>query len=400
MKREILVLMAIALLSGCASSSTPQSSSVPSAAPSVSAEAVQDKDAAEAYRKITDNLSMPNNCTIGVQRTYTMTFGNDEGKSVYQMDGVLALQDSDTARISQNIWSDGMQSTISGTYENGRLYNTYNDVDYYEDMDAESLKQTMLVPLDFQAVSTEESSVSMQEKDDGSIAFVFELDPSYAGQLLESRYDIYGLGSYDDFSTDHGTIAQTFKDGTLIEEKTDFHATLSEKGIPVDVVCSTSAGYTGIGTTTVSISKQEEEAFASYVNYQDIDTAAISDADIDADEPGATAEETFRRRLLSRLSYTKESDSVYKSEFNEHESYTIDFEHQQFLYSNHSSTYVYNWKGDTGGFGKTCSYDFNNGTYTDGCDASVVDMMQKVKDYFVMELYYCGLSLDDLQGSE
>ncbi len=41
-----------------------------------------------------------------------------------------------------------MLSELNGNYYGGRLYNTYNSVNYYEDMDFSNLKKTMLVPLD------------------------------------------------------------------------------------------------------------------------------------------------------------------------------------------------------------------------------------------------------------
>jgi hypothetical protein len=60
---------------------------------------------------------------------------------------------------------------------------------------------------------------------------------------------------------------------------------------------------------------------------------------------------------------------------------------------------VYNWRGDQGGFGDTCTIDFRNGSVTEGCDESVVNQMKEVRNYFLMELYYCGLSLDQIQGN-
>ena len=116
------------------------------------------------------------------------------------------------------------------------------------------------------------------------------------------------------------------------------------------------------------------------------------------DSAEATVTDTFRKRLINRLSYKEESVDQYTTTFNENESYTVDFAHDQFLYKNRSSTYVYNWKGDTGGFGAVCNYDFQTDTATDGCDASVRQMIQNVKQFFMMELYYCGLSLEDLQS--
>ena len=55
-----------------------------------------------------------------------------------------------------------------------------------------------------------------------------------------------------------------------------------------------------------------------------------------------TAEATFRKRLVNRLGYQLQEDGTYLAEFNETESYRVDFEHSLFTYSNRTSHYVYN----------------------------------------------------------
>ena len=401
MKKRITSIFLALMLCGCTQASS-SAAAVSSASPETKPSAAASASSVDfsSYTAAMQDITMPENYTAGVKRSYTMTFGDDEGQGVYQMDGVIAVQDADHAHISQNIWSDGMQSVIDGYYEDGRLYNTYNNVTYYEDMTFSSLKETMLVPLDPAFIKEGQVSSFTQTEDGGLQVFTVELNSIGAKELLDQRYDLYGLKDYEDYQVASGTITQKLQDGHLVQETSEFHASLTSKGIPVQVVCTTSAGYTDLGTTAAETTAEQEEAFAAYVSYRDIDTSKISDADIEADTPGSSAEETFRKRLLSRLSYAQQSDDVYKSEFNTNESYTVDFANHQFIYTNYSSSYVYNWKGDNGGFSSTCSYDFSTGTYTDDCDASVVDMIQKVKDYFVMELYYCGLSLDDLQDSE
>ena len=63
-----------------------------------------------------------------------------------------------------------------------------------------------------------------------------------------------------------------------------------------------------------------------------------------------------------------------------------------------SSVYTYNWKGDNGGFGSSCSYDFTTDSSTSTCDSDVLAKIKEVKTYLQMELYYCGLSLEDLSA--
>ena len=74
----------------------------------------------------------------------------------------------------------------------------------------------------------------------------------------------------------------------------------------------------------------------------------------------------------------------------------IDFHNHLFTYRNRTSTYVYNWSSDSGGFGSACVYDFRREAGSDSCQESVVEMIRNVKIYFELELYYCGLSLEDL----
>ena len=82
--------------------------------------------------------------------------------------------------------------------------------------------------------------------------------------------------------------------------------------------------------------------------------------------------------------------------FNDTEGYWIDFANCTFVYSRRTIRYVYSWRGDTGTM-DACSYDFKTQTASDSCQDSTVETIQDVKKYFEMELYYCGLTLEDLQ---
>ena len=126
-----------------------------------------------------------------------------------------------------------------------------------------------------------------------------------------------------------------------------------------------------INETVIEITDQQEQAFASYVNYRDIDTSSITDADVTSDYEEADPIETLKKRLIHRLNYSVNEKGIYQSKFNETESYAFDFNNGIFTYSNRTSHYVYNWRGDQGGFGDTCTIDFRNGSVTEGCDESV-----------------------------
>ena len=45
----------------------------------------------------------------------------------------------------------------------------------------------------------------------------------------------------------------------------------------------------------------------------------------------------------------------------------------------------------------SCTVNYQKDKQSSSCKDSTVEMMKTVKQYFEMELYYCGLSLDDLQ---
>ena len=102
---------------------------------------------------------------------------------------------------------------------------------------------------------------------------------------------------------------------------------------------------------------------------------------------------------MSRLGYTVQDDGTYLTEYNEGESYRFDFENSLFTYRNRTSSYVYSWKGNTGGFGSSCNYDFDTKQGGSGCTEEVIDMIEKVRLFFEMELYYCSLSAEDLNGT-
>lgn len=97
------------------------------------------------------------------------------------------------------------------------------------------------------------------------------------------------------------------------------------------------------------------------------------------------------------MGYEKADDGSYQISYNDNEAYIIDFKNHTFTYSNYSIRYTYNWKGDVGTM-NSCTVNFKNDSSSSNCEESTADMIKTVKQYFQMELYYCGLSLDDLQA--
>jgi len=45
-----------------------------------------------------------------------------------------------------------------------------------------------------------------------------------------------------------------------------------------------------------------------------------------------------------------------------------------------------------------CTLKFDTGSSSSGCEDTTLTTIKDVKTYLEMELYYCGLSLEDLQA--
>ncbi len=396
-RTAVLLTALMIVTAGCTTVPAPSTEpAVPENEP-VQTEDASVSDAYAFYHALMEKAGVEGNYTAGVQRTYEMRY-EDGSLGTYDLDGVIA-EDDDCIHLTQHIYSDGIQADIEGWYDGSRLYMTYNTVDYYEDMDRNAVRDVMLVKLE--PYEPKESDLaSVESKTQGTdTVYTLTLKPEKAKALFSGRYDIYGLNAYENYDVQSGIITQTFDEsGRLTGEETAFQCSVTSNGSPVKISAMTNLGYLNIGETDVSITPEQKQAFAAFVNYQDIDTDAISDADITSDDPEDTAEATFRKRLVNRLGYQLQEDGTYLAEFNETESYRVDFEHSLFTYSNRTSHYVYNWKGDEGGFEDSCSIDFRKGTRTPTCEDSTAEQIEAVRKYFAMELYYCGLSLDDLAG--
>ncbi len=388
MKRLLLCFCCIALGACSASVEAPAASQVPSA----------ESTASSAREPATEEGS--DSWTVSVQRSEEFEF-EDGTMQTFDLDGMLAaahVSENPDAHLLLNINSNGLESKMEGWYTGGRLYNTYNSVNYYEDLTLSNLEEMLMVPIQAETYSEVEiASEETTQKDNGSVRKI-TLTPEGSRSLYLSRYDQNSLSQYENLQMNSGVIEETFdSEGNLYRRTAEFQCTFSVQGSPVALKTDTSAEYSMRNETSIEIPSEIRENPDSYVSYLDIDTEAISDADLEADAPASTSTETFRKRLITRLGYQVKDNGVYYTEFNDNESYEIDFEHDQFLYRNYSISYVYNWKGDTGGFGSSCSIDFHSGAYSDGCDEEVVEMMKTVKNFFIMELYYCGVSLNDLQ---
>lgn len=392
-KRWIAVLCL--MLAGCAG--TAPSGSVSAASASASETAAE--DTYDAYLKANQNRVSADSYTASVRSSYRMKF-SDETYDVYGMDGVLEIMNlsaDPTAHIEQHFDSNGMASSIDGYYYGGRLYNTYNGVKYYEDLSLQDLKGLMLVPMDPAVMMQDElNSVTVNTDEQGNTSYV--LVPKDPASLFSGRYDFHDLGGYDDFEVKSAAVTDTFDQaGHFISEKAEFLVSFSYQGEVIETEYTGIIEYILPDETVVEISDEQKAEHAEYVSVPEIDTEAIETMTVDDDSPEATVADTFRKRLVSRLNYTETSDGIYRVEFNGTEAYVINFNNSTFEYSNYSIVYSYSWKGDVGSMGG-CTYQFAADTSSSGCEDTTVETIRNVKKFLQMELYYCGLSLNDLQN--
>ena len=394
--KKVVYILFISLLVGC-TNTNPVVSASPEAVmtPSVTATASIDTQGLETYRSYQEAENGFDSYTAGVHLSYDMHY-EDDTYQTYFMDGVLEAQDvksSVIAHSTQNINANGIQSVLDGKYYNNRLYNNYNNVTFYEDMSFEELKQSFLMPFDF--IPIKETQIESYTSEGHMYQFVLKEED--AKKLFLDTYDFAGLKQYKDMTMKKNQIIQDFdEEGHCIRQDVTFESTVVVSGSPVDIEYHSSVGYLKINETSVDISNDEKKVLENYVRYDAIDVDAISDADVYSDTPEETVVKTFQKRLKNRLRYEVQPDGTYKSAFNETESYIVDFNLHQFSYRNRTSLYVYNWEGDIGVFGKSCVVDFKTGNKSESCEEDTADMIETVKLYFQMELYYCGLSLDEL----
>ncbi len=387
------------LITGCSSKNLSSKSSSTSSTTTKKLKNVSG-DAYESFQNSVTNVKDVNSFSAAVNSTYTMSY-SDDTKDIFEFDGVLEKEtkDDDTkAHVTQNIESNGGTFNLEGYYYNRKLYNTYNDVNYYEEMEYSDLEETMLVPLHCYSYPKDSiQSIKAQEDEEGNIIYTIELKNDSASDLFSDRFDTYGLKNYDNYQITNNEIIDTFDaDGHFISETTTFDTSVTSGDQTVGVQFTSSLNYLKINTTEIKISDDLKKEQKQYVYYEDIDTSSISsDSEYDDTEEDTTLA-TFQKRLVNRLGY-EVNDDVYTQSYNTNESYTIDFENYTFTYTRYSISYTYNWKGNVSTMG-SCTVNYDQDKQSSSCEESTVEMMKTVEQYFEMELYYCGLSLSDLRA--
>ena len=355
-----------------------------------------DAETAKAYAGLKDLFEIGQYYTAAVNNKYLLSF-SDETQSAYEMDGIYEGNEADqTAHLSIHINSNGMKSVLDGYYLENRLYSTYNGISYYEEMNFSDTKKTMVVPMIPYFYSENQIESVTTETDHSNIRYHVVLRPEEAKGIFLDRYDTVDLLEGMDANVRHAEVIQTFDpEGRFLSETAAFDVEVLYSEQTVGLTFNSELNYTESQKTAFTIDEEKKKEFESYVLYSEIDPNTISSEDLPDDEAEETVKETFKKRLVNRLGYEINDSGQYVDEFNNGESYIIDFENNSFQYSNHSIDYTYSWRGDVGSMGN-CTYQFANDTAASACEATTVDTIKEVKQYLVMELYYCGLSLEDL----
>lgn len=402
MKKLLLTLISTTyFITGCSNSNQKTNGSTSSETTSTKNVKDLKGDAYESFSNSVKNVKDSNSFSAAVNSTYTMSY-SDDTKDIFEFDGVLEKEvtDDDTkAHVTQNIESNGGTFNLEGYYYKGKLYNTYNDVNYYEEMEYSDLEKTMLVPLHCYAYTQDSiESIKAQEDEDGNIIYTIQLKNDSAADLFSERYDTYGLNNYDNYQVISNEIIDTFdSEGHFISEITTFETSVTSSDQKVGVTFTSSLNYLKIDSTKVTISDELKKKQKEYVYYEDIDTSSISsDSQYDDTEEDTTTA-TFKKRLVNRLGYEIDDSGAYTQSYNDNESYTINFDNYTFTYTRYSISYTYNWKGNVGTMG-SCTVNYAQDKQSSSCEDSTVEMMKTVEQYFEMELYYCGLSLSDLRS--
>ena len=206
-----LVIISTLLLCGC--TNKKQQESISSMTKEETKLTKHSGDAFASYTESVNNACTASSYSVGINSAYTMSY-SDDTKDIFEFDGVLETEktgDDTKAHLTQNIESNGGTFNIEGYYYGGRLYNNYNDVKYYEDMDYTDVEKTMLVPLNPYAFD-EKIIDSIQAEDDsnGNVIYTIQLKADQASSLFSDRYDTYGLNQYDDYQVTSNKIVDTF----------------------------------------------------------------------------------------------------------------------------------------------------------------------------------------------
>ena len=353
--------------------------------------------AMEIYASQSAETASVDSFSVKTNAVYSFQYQNEE-LAAYTINGEMDAQDIEkkpTAYLEQNINSDGSQSLIQSYYYEGTLYNTYNGMQYKEEMSLSDVENILLIPMNAILFSSDQiEEIQMQTKN-GMNCYRIHLKDDVAKEMFIERYDCNHLSDNYDVSINEHSIEQRYdENGNFVYESVHYEMGVIYQEKPIDIIYDSSFEKTNINQTAVDIDEETKNGFSQYIDYSEI----ASDEELVYDE-GDTAEEILKSRLKSQLNYQELPSGLYQTNFNENEYYTIDFENQTFEYKRYSIAYSYSWKGDVGSMG-ACTYNFATGIKSSSCEDETIETLEEVKNDFEMELYFCDMTLDDLIREE
>ena len=336
--------------------------------------------------------------TAGINCQYLYTFVDDT-KNAYHMDGVFEANlnnEEPIAHMNQHINANGVVISMDGYYYDGTFYNDYSSITYYEEMSYNELKEALLIPME-PTIFPENviESIIGEEDEANHHRYTITLNKDYAQNLFTDRYDFNDLNKMDDYEVTECVIEDIYDgNGNFVSEKTTCSVDVSYQTSPINIVYTSEVNYVMIDRTDIILTDEQKAQQAQYVSYENIDISELPSNPTD-ENPDDKPIDLLKKRLLSRLQYSEIEDGIYEQTYNQNEAYTFDFNNHTFIYSNYSIRYVYNWIGDIATMG-ACTYQVEKDIASSECKDSTLEMMRTVKDYFAMELYYCGLSESQL----
>lgn len=391
MKKTETLLLCAMLMAGCTGTNKEESSD--------EGRKPLSGDAYTLFSEQMASVKTPESASYAVRCDYKFRF-TDDTLSLYSMDGVLECDETDkTAHLTQHIAANGLNSTMESYYYDETLYNEYNGITYYENMSYANVKELFLVPLDPYAFpSALIDNIKAEEDESGNQIYTIFLNETDRKEYFKNHYDFYGVTDFDEAAVTAGTVTDTFSpEGYWIGEKAEFTAEFIYKEQKIEASYTSEVSVFNADQTEIMISDDLKKEHQTYVAAKDIDTSQIADDTGYDDSAEETVSATFRKRLINRLGYEEIEGDAVQMIFNTNEAYTIDFTNKTFVYSSYSINYVYSWQGDLISMG-ACTYDFGRDHATSECQESTLSKMKDVKNYLLMELYYCGLSLEELQA--
>ena len=108
-----------------------------------------------------------------------------------------SVSDNPDAHLLLNINANGLESKMEGWYTGGRIYNTYNSVNYYEDLTLSDLEKMLLVPIGEKTYSDDEIASEENSGEGTDHTRSITLTTEAALSLYLSEYDQNNLSQYE-----------------------------------------------------------------------------------------------------------------------------------------------------------------------------------------------------------